>query len=262
MPHAAKDRAVTLAVIGGSGLYRLDEASTVERISVATPFAVDPVELALERTPSGAVWFLPRHGREHSVAPHLINYRANLRALHEVGVDTVIAVNAVGGIAERMQAGTMVLPHQLIDYSWGREHTYFTGPHALDKHVDFTWPYDRELGTVLQQSAHMLDVPLQAGAVYACTQGPRLETAAEIRKLQQDGCDIVGMTGMPEAGLARELGMRYACIALVVNRAAGVGADAITHDEIMRHLGEGVGKVRTLLLAALPQLLRLAGRSH
>jgi 5'-methylthioinosine phosphorylase len=261
MPHAAKDRAVTLAVIGGSGLYHLDDTSAVERFSVATPYAAEPVGLALEHTPAGTVWFLPRHGREHSVAPHLINYRANLKALHEVGVDTVIAVNAVGGIAEQMQPGTLVLPNQLIDYSWGREHTFFTGAHALDKHVDFTWPYDRELATLLLQCGHMLDIPIQASAVYACTQGPRLETAAEIRKLKRDGCDIVGMTGMPEAGLARELGMRYACIALVVNRAAGMGADAIMHDDIMRHLGEGVGKVRALLLAALPQLLHLAVRS-
>jgi 5'-deoxy-5'-methylthioadenosine phosphorylase len=259
MTQAAKDRAVALAVIGGSGLYRLDETSAIDRFTVATPYAADPVELTLEQTAAGAVWFLPRHGAGHSLAPHLINYRANLWALREAGVDTVIAVNAVGGITEPMQPGTLILPHQLIDYSSGREHTYFTGPHALEKHVDFTWPYDRALAALLQQNAHMLDIPVDAGAVYACTQGPRLETAAEIRRLQRDGCDIVGMTGMPEAGLARELGMRYACIALVVNRAAGIGADAITHDEILRHLREGVGKVRAIVLAALPQLLQRDG---
>jgi 5'-methylthioinosine phosphorylase len=247
---------VSLAVIGGSGLYRLDPSAASEAFSIATPFSANPVELTLERTATGPVWFLPRHGHNHTIAPHLINYRANLWALQQAGVDTVIAVNAVGGITERMVDGTLVLPDQLIDYSWGREHTFFTGEHALDKHVDFTWPYDRELGATLQQCAHMLDVPVETGAVYACTQGPRLETAAEIRRLKQDGCDIVGMTGMPEAGLARELGMRYACLALVVNRAAGLGTGTITHEVLMRNLLEGTGKVRTILLAALPELTR------
>jgi 5'-methylthioinosine phosphorylase len=256
MGHSANACAVSLAVIGGSGLYRLDETASVETFPVVTPYAADPVELMLEHTAAGSVWFLPRHGRDHRVAPHLINYRANVWALREAGVDNVIAMNAVGGISERMEAGALVLPDQLIDYSWGREHTFFTGPHALDKHVDFTWPYDRELGALLQQTAHMLDLPVQQGAVYACTQGPRLETAAEIRKLRQDGCDIVGMTGMPEAGLARELGMRYACLALVVNKAAGLGADAITHDAMREHLQSGISKVQALLLAALPLLTR------
>ena len=254
MAQAARDRAVTLAVIGGSGLYRLDATSSVEYFSIDTPYANAPVEVALERTATGAAWFLPRHGRTHSVAPHRINYRANLWALHEVGVTRVIAVNAVGGITSRMAAGSLVLPDQLIDYSWGRDHTFDAEPHTLDKHVDFTWPYDRELAGVLQKVAHMLDVPVIPGGVYACTQGPRLETAAEIRRLEQDGCDIVGMTGMPEAGLARELGLRYACLALVVNRAAGLDSATITHDEMGQHLHEGVARVRAVLLAALPQL--------
>ncbi len=261
MAHAAssadaKACAVPLAVIGGSGLYRLDASASVETFSIPTPYSAEPTELTLERTAAGSAWFLPRHGRNHGIAPHLINYRANLWALREAGVDTVIAVNAVGGIAERMTAGALVLPDQLIDYSWGREHTFFTGEHALDKHVEFTSPYDQELGAVLQRSAHMLDLPLLQGAVYACTQGPRLETAAEIRKLKQDGCDIVGMTGMPEAGLARELGLRYACLALVVNKAAGLGTETITHDGITTNLRDGIGKVRAILLAALPQLTR------
>lgn len=254
MAQAARDHAVRIAVIGGSGLYRLDPSAPAETFPVQTPYAAEAVELSLERPASGAAWFLPRHGREHSIAPHLINYRANLWALHEAGVDTVIAVNAVGGIGEAMAPGTLVLPEQLIDYTWGREHTFFTGTHALDRHVDFTWPYDRALAALLQQTALMLDLPVRRGAVYGCTQGPRLETAAEIRRMQRDGCDIVGMTGMPEAALARELGMRYACLALVVNRAAGLGADTITHEEMMEHLQDGIGRVRTLLLAALPQV--------
>ena len=259
MPHAAKDRAVTLAIIGGSGLYRLDETSPAEDHFIATPYAEAPVQLTFEHTPAGAAWFLPRHGRNHNVAPHLINYRANLWALREVGIDTIVAINAVGGIAERMKPGALVLPDQLIDYSWSREHTFFAGAHALDKHVDFTFPYDKDLGLLLQQSAHMLDLDIQLGGVYACTQGPRLETAAEIRRLKQEGCDVVGMTGMPEAGLARELGMRYACLALVVNMAAGLGAEAITHDDIAQQLRVGIAKVRAILLAALPQLTQTRG---
>ncbi len=254
MSASAKDRGVSIAVIGGSGLYRLEEGAPVEHFPVSTPYAPEPVELALEQTSAGPAWFIPRHGRAHDVAPHLINYRANLRALHDAGVRTVIAVNAVGGITEYMVPGALVVPEQLIDYSWGREHTFCTGAHALDKHVDFTWPYDRELGRNLAQCAHMLDIPVQRGAVYACTQGPRLETAAEIRKLRQDGCDIVGMTGMPEAGLARELGMRYACIALVVNKAAGLGEGEITQQDMQEHLRDGMRKVRTVVLATLAQL--------
>ncbi|HEY0963990.1 MAG TPA: S-methyl-5'-thioinosine phosphorylase [Pseudomonadales bacterium] len=255
MAQAARDRATRIAVIGGSGLYQLDHSAPAGTFPIQTPYAAEAVELSLEQTAAGAAWFLPRHGRDHSVAPHRINYRANLWALHQAGVDIVIAVNAVGGIADSMIPGALVLPEQLIDYTWGREHTFATGAHALDKHVDFTWPYDRDLARTFDAAAAMLDLPVHRGAVYGCTQGPRLETAAEIRRMQRDGCDIVGMTGMPEAGLARELGMRYACIALVVNRAAGLGGGAITHDDVAKHLREGMGRVRALLMAALPQLI-------
>lgn len=260
MHRAARDRAVTLAVIGGSGLYQLDPQAKSETFSIPTPYAAAPVELALEHTAAGPVWFIPRHGRTHGIAPHLINYRANLWALHEAGVTTVIAANAVGGITAQMQPGTLVLPEQLIDYTWGREHTFFTGTHALDRHVDFTWPYDPELCALLQHCGHMLDLPVQRGAVYGCTQGPRLETAAEIRRLERDGCDIVGMTGMPEAALARELGMRYAALALVVNVAAGIGPGNIEHDALMQNLRAGTAQVRALLLAALPQLTTLSAQ--
>jgi 5'-deoxy-5'-methylthioadenosine phosphorylase len=251
--EGAKEKAITVAVIGGSGLYGLEQRAAIEYFPVHTPYSAAPVQLALERTSAGAVWFIPRHGAQHTLAPHEINYRANLWALHEAGVRTVIAINTVGGITEHMPPGTLVLPDQLIDYSWGREHTFNGGPDKLDRHVDFTWPYDAAIGTVLQQSAHMLDVPLRKGAVYACTQGPRLETAAEIRKLLRDGCDIVGMTGMPEAALARELGLRYACLALVVNKAAGMGEGEITAEQMREQLHAGIGNIRAVLLAALPQ---------
>ncbi|MEY4643067.1 MAG: hypothetical protein RLZZ227_3061 [Pseudomonadota bacterium] len=259
MSQTAKGKAASamgarVAVIGGSGLYRLEQHATVEYFPILTPFCAEPVQLALEHTSAGRAWFIPRHGVEHTLAPHEINYRANLWALHEAGVQRVIAINTVGGITEQMLPGTLVLPDQLIDYTWGREHTFNGGPQATDRHVDFTWPYDGAIGAVLQQSAHMLDLPLHKGAVYACTQGPRLESAAEIRKLLRDGCDIVGMTGMPEAALARELGLRYACLALVVNPAAGMGEGEISAEQMRQHLHAGIGSIRALLLAALPQL--------
>ena len=145
----------TLAVIGGSGLYTLVPDGIAESLEVPTPYDPEPVTVWLERTPAGDVWFLPRHGRSHAIAPHLINYRANLWALYSLGVRRVVAVNAVGGIAAALVPGTLVLPDQLIDYSWGREHTYHDGRegHSLEKHCDFTWPYDRQLGEALMHAA-------------------------------------------------------------------------------------------------------------
>ncbi len=235
------------AIIGGSGLYSLtgDEDLRVELIQ--TPWAENPIVVHLEATPAGPVWFLPRHGKSHNVPPHKINYRANLWALREVGATKVIAVNAVGGISETMQPSQMVVPDQLIDYTWGREHTYFDGLTSLDNHIDFTHPYDHALGKALMAACVAEGLPVVGSAVYGCTQGPRLETAAEVRKLARDGCDIVGMTGMPEAALARELGLDYACLALVVNRAAGLGADLITVDQIEAVLLHGVSDVRRVL---------------
>lgn len=244
-----------LAVIGGSGFYNLQEGSNSREVRVQTPYAKAPVSVYQEQTTAGDIWFIPRHGKLHVVAPHQINYRANLWALHNLGVSTVIAVNAVGGISASMLPGSLVLPDQIIDYTWGREHTFFVGEHALDKHLDFTWPYDAQLSAILQQSASRNIQTVVSGAVYAATQGPRLETAAEIRKMQRDGCDIVGMTGMPEAILARELNVRYACIALVVNKGAGLGSGTITTKDIQLVLAKGMAQVRLLLLGALAELL-------
>jgi len=247
----------SLAVIGGSGFYSLLENSDSQRVPVQTPFADEPVTVYREGTAGGTIWFLPRHGKQHSIAPHLINYRANVWALHKLGVNKVIAVNAVGGINKTLPVGTLVLPDQIIDYTRGREHTFVDSDHSLDKHVDFTWPYDAELSALLKLAASANAFKLTTTAVYAAVQGPRLETAAEIIKLQRDGCDIVGMTGMPEAALARELGLRYACIALVVNKAAGLGRGAISLTEIQQVLTSGMHEVRQLLLFALPSLISL-----
>jgi len=255
------DNSNTLAVIGGSGLYSLRETPAPIRQQVATPFADAPVQVDVENLAEGRVLFLPRHGAEHAIAPHHINYRANLWALHQAGARAVIAINAVGGIGPGMEPGTLVLPDQLIDYSYGREHSFFSGQQGLDKHVDFTWPYDNGLAAQLAAAGSAEGVLLREGGVYACTQGPRLETAAEIRRLARDGCDLVGMTGMPEAVLARELGLPYCCLALVVNRAAGLSGTTISLDEITSTLNAGIATLRRILLRALPELLA-AGRAH
>jgi 5'-methylthioinosine phosphorylase len=236
-----------LAIIGGSGLYQLGLGDVVATHRVSTPYQEPPVEVAEERVGDNHVLFLPRHGQQHTLAPHQINYRANVWALKQLGATDVVAVNAVGGITAGMTAGRLAIPNQLIDYTWGREHTFCTGDHSLDRHVDFTNPYDAALQQRLSRSAKRLGVDFAQGVVYGCTQGPRLETAAEIRRLQRDGCDVVGMTGMPEAGLARELGLRYACLALVVNRAAGVGDGAVSIDDMRIVLRDGARTVRDVL---------------
>jgi 5'-methylthioinosine phosphorylase len=258
MPTTRSEAASRLGVIGGSGLYCLQPGAAAALHEVQTPFAAAPVLLSLESTADGPVWFLPRHGKDHDIAPHEINYRANLWALREAGVRRIVAVNAVGGISAAMLPGALVLPDQIIDYSWGREHTFCTGAHAFDKHIDFTWPYSAQLGDLLLQAAANAGCMLIQGGVYACTQGPRLETAAEVRRLARDGCDIVGMTGMPEAALARELDVDYACIALVVNRAAGLEDAPISMDAIRQVMTGGISELRRVLQAAVPALLALA----
>ena len=246
-----------IGIIGGSGFYHLNpDATTVfSNINdIVTPFAETPVSLIEEKFNERDVCFLPRHGSQHNIPPNKINYRANLWALQKAGVKKIIAVNTVGGIAANLKPGSLVIPDQLIDYTWGRAHSFFDGLSSLHDHVDFTYPYDAELRDVLVQEAAKLNLSIDEQACFACTQGPRLETAAEIQKLKADGCDIVGMTGMPEAALARELGIAYACVALVVNPAAGLSDELITIDKIKSVLDEGLQEVRALLSASLSQL--------
>lgn len=228
----------TLGVIGGTGFAALEGFAPAPRDGVDAPWGKASAPLLHGRLAGHAVVFIARHGSAHDIAPHEVNYRANLWALREAGVTRVVAINAVGGIGEAFPPGTLAIPHQLIDYSWGRAHTFFEGSAGLLKHVDFTEPYSEAMRTLLLAAAADAGLVATDGAVYGVTQGPRLETAAEIERLARDGCDIVGMTGMPEAGLARELGLDYACCAVVVNRAAGRGADI--HGEFARWVDEGM----------------------
>lgn len=240
-----------LGIIGGSGLYSLgDEFRLDEQLSRDTPYGETSADPLQGHWHGIELVFLPRHGAGHSVPPHAVNYRANLWALHQAGVDRLIAINAVGGIGKGMAPGCLALPRQLIDYSSGREHSYFDGHDGRVRHVDFSNPYNAEICQALLRAGAERGLDLADGGTYGCTNGPRFETAAEIERMRRDGCTIVGMTGMPEAGLARELEIDYACLALVVNWAAGIVAEDISMEEIMATLEQGIDRIRPLLLAA------------
>jgi 5'-methylthioinosine phosphorylase len=206
----------------------------------------------------GDIVFIHRHGFGHTIAPHEINYRANIWALKELDVTHIIATGAVGGITEHMSPITLVIPDQIIDYTHSRNQTFYENNQEPVVHVDFTRPYDEQLRTVMNSSAVELNLPVVSRGTYGAVQGPRLETAAEIKRLEADGCDIVGMTGMPEAVLARELGINYACCAVVVNWAAGKGSHEDTLiDVINSNIQEGKANVHQLLAQALPMIMEL-----
>lgn len=238
-----------LAIIGGSGLTRLSTLEGVERRRLTTPYGEPSGELSVGRMGGRPVVFLARHGDEHTLAPHQVNYRANLWALAQCAPVGIIAVAAVGGIRPDLGPGDLVIPHQIIDYTAGRASTYHEGPGSVVTHVDFTEPYDQRLRQQLGAAAAALGFRVSDGAVYAATQGPRLETAAEINRLERDGADVVGMTGMPEAVLARELGLPYAAINVVANHAAGRGdsRQAISMDAIHAVLDAAMAQVLAII---------------
>ncbi|MFV8817383.1 S-methyl-5'-thioinosine phosphorylase [Haliea sp. E17] len=239
-----------LALVGGTGIDQFEGLEIVDRHALETPWGEPSRPIDEGQFHGHRLFFLQRHGAPRAIPPHLINYRANLWALRSLGVDTVVALNAVGGITPAMVTGALVLPDQLIDYTWGREHTVDEGAGGHLQHIDFTQPYDAALRAALRQAASDAGVSLVDGGVHGVAQGPRLETAAEVRRLARDGCDLVGMTGMPEAALARELGMRYASVCMVVNPAAGLGDELITL-ESMRDALAGCTAAFARMLAAL-----------
>jgi 5'-deoxy-5'-methylthioadenosine phosphorylase len=238
-----------LGLIGGSGLYALDELADRVRHTVMTPWGAPSAPITRGRLGPIECLFLPRHGDHHHLPPHRVNYRANVAALAELGAEAIVGVAAVGGIAPEAGTGAVVVPRQIIDYTWGREHTYFDGTQRQPTHVDFSAPYAEGLRARLLAAAAAAGVAAIAGGIYGATQGPRLESAAEIDRLARDGCTIVGMTGMPEAGLARERGIDYANLSLVVNPAAGRASGPITMADIEHALAEGMAKVRSILIA-------------
>jgi 5'-methylthioinosine phosphorylase len=239
------------AIIGGSGLTELSGLEIIDEINPDTAWGKPSAAITVGKFNDIEVLFLPRHGNPHSIPPHKINYRANIQALKNAGVSEIIAVNAVGGITEAMTPCRIVIPDQLIDYTHGRIDSFFESNLKEVTHIDFTNPYSELLRQQLINAATESNIELCPTATYAVTQGPRLETTAEIIRLEKDGCDIVGMTSMPEASLARELEMEYACCSLVVNWAAGKSDEIITMKIIENNLKEGLGKIHQLISTLL-----------
>ncbi len=238
-----------LGIIGGTGLTQLSNLEITRRQVVRTPFGDPSGALTFGKLNRRDVVFLARHGYGHTIPPHEVNYRANIWALRSEGVERIVSVASVGGIRADLPPGTLAIPHQVLDYTWGRKHTFFEGPDQPVTHVDFTHPYSNELRASLLTAAAAARQAIVSSGVYAATQGPRLESAAEIDRLERDGADMVGMTGMPEASLARELELRYAAVAVVVNHAAGRGdsSEAIHLEQINAVLQASMVKVRMLL---------------
>ncbi len=238
-----------LGIIGGSGLTQLANLEITRRQVVRTPYGDPSGPLSFGHIKDHDVIFLARHGYGHTLAPHEINYRANMWALHDQGVTNVLSVASVGGIPESYKPGTLVIPDQIIDYTYGRKASYFEGTDAPVTHIDFTEPYCEKMRRLCMQAADLAGETYFDSGVYATTQGPRLETKAEVNRLERDGATMVGMTGMPEAALAKELGLCYAAIGVVVNYAAGRGssAHAIQFDEIGRELERAMHRVRVIL---------------
>ncbi|MFC0677598.1 S-methyl-5'-thioinosine phosphorylase [Lysobacter korlensis] len=242
---------IELAVIGGTGLYRLAELEDVQTLQPETRYGMPSGPVRVGLLEGKRVAFLARHGEGHSLPPHRINYRANLAALQGLGANRVLALNTVGGITQRFGPRVLACPDQLIDYTWGRVSTICEEAGTEVIHVDFGEPYTRSLRQATLAAARDAGVELVDGGCYGATQGPRLETRAEIARMRRDGCDLVGMTGMPEAALAREMGLDYACLAIVANWAAGAGPDpdeVITLQDVLDNVAAAS--------AGLPALLR------
>ena len=235
------------AIIGGTGLTQLEHLVIEERECLTTPYGDPSSDLLFGRLHGQEIVFLSRHGDPHILPPHRVNYRANLWALKHAGATRILAVAAVGGITPRMIPGKLAVPDQLIDYTYGRDHTFYQDDLRKVTHIDFSQPYTPWLREKLLAAARLAEIDMIDGGTYGCTQGPRLETAAEILRMERDGCDVVGMTGMPEAALAREQEIDYATCAVIANWAAGKQATEITMAEIEANLNVGMADLGRLL---------------
>lgn len=244
-----------LGIIGGTGLTQLDNLNITKREIVRTPFGEPSQPLVFGEICDHEVVFLARHGSGHTIPPHQVNYRANMYALYMQGVTEVAAIATVGGIHRDLASGVIVIPHQIIDYTYGRKSTFYDGINQPVKHIDFTQPYCNYMRSKWELAALAVGEHVVNHGVYAATQGPRLETAAEIDRLERDGATIVGMTGMPEAALARELGISYAAICPVANYAAGRGDSVhqINYEELVANLNETMVRVRNIIAELVKQ---------
>ncbi|PPD41113.1 MAG: S-methyl-5'-thioadenosine phosphorylase [Methylobacter sp.] len=238
-----------LAIIGGTGLTQLSGLTIIKREQLTTPYGNPSADFITGEFNQKPVVFLARHGNPHTLAPHKINYRANIWGLKQLGVEDIIAVAAVGGITAAMQPAHIVIPDQIIDYTYSRKQTFFDDGNYPVKHIDFTFPYSPTLRSALIAAASQVGITISGRGTYGCTQGPRLETIAEINRMERDGCDLVGMTGMPEASLAKELDINYASVSVVANWAAGKSEGEITMPEIEQNLHVGMANTAKLLKA-------------
>lgn len=238
-----------LAVIGGSGFATMRGLKILDHQQPDTPYG-PPSALITRGLLGGAeLLFLPRHGAGHDIPPHRVNYRANIWALKACGAERVIGLGTVGGISDTFGPRVLAVPDQIIDYTYGRAHSFHDGDQGNILHIDFTQPYCEELRQALLRATGGCNPDLEDGGTYGATQGPRLETSAEIRRMERDGCDLVGMTGMPEAALAREIGLCYACLAFVVNWAAGKAKGEIRMEEIEANIAACSTRIEHILAA-------------
>lgn len=246
-----------LAIIGGTGLTKLANLEIFHRQVIRTPYGDPSGPLTYGKLNAHDVIFLARHGYGHTIAPHEVNYRANLWALSNQGVTRIVSVASVGGITPELTPGTIAVPDQIIDYTYGRKATFFEGRDKPVTHMDFTHPYCEKMRTLVLRAAEIAGETCLPGGVYAATQGPRLETAAEVNRIERDGATMIGMTGMPECALAKELGICYAALTVVANSAAGRGAskDGISYQEVEAGLIDSMRRVRLLL----EQVVRIDG---
>lgn len=245
---------VEIAIIGGTGFSSLKTLEITKREMAQTPFGPPSSPLVYGNMYGNEVVFLARHGSGHTIPPHSINYRANIWALKNIGIKYVIAIASVGGLAEDTPPAKIVIPNQIIDYTYSRKNTFFDRDLEEVVHIDFTHPYDEEVRQKLIQAGRDAGVDLVDHGVYGATQGPRLETAAEIVKMARDGCTLVGMTGMPETALARELELQYATLAVVANWAAGIHGETIEMAEIEKHVETGMNHVKKILEKLMTKL--------
>ncbi len=240
-----------LAIIGGTGLTQLSDLKIIQKEKIDTPYGAPSAEFITGKLNTTEIVFLARHGNPHTIAPHKINYRANIWGLKQLGVEQIIAVAAVGGITNKMAPAHIAIPDQIIDYSYGRKHTFFDDEKHPLTHIDFSYPYNQQLRAALIKAAASVKINVSPSGTYGCTQGPRLESAAEIKRMEIDGCDLVGMTGMPEAALAKELGIDYAALSVIANWGAGKSSGEITMAEIEENLHIGMANVAKILKAFL-----------
>jgi 5'-methylthioadenosine phosphorylase len=246
------DLACEVAIVGGTGLYEPDLLGDAQPTMATTPFGV--VSLFVGTHAGRRVAFLARHGAGHAVPPHRVNYRANVWALRQLGVRSVLATAACGSLTEAIPPGRLALVDQFLDFTRGRVGTFYDGQDGRVVHADMTEPYCPELRAALEREAERLGLPLVPRATYVCTEGPRFETPAEIRMYAQLGGHLVGMTGVPEVVLAREAGLCYAAVAVSTNYAAGLAGRPLSHAEVQAAMAESLGRVRQLLLATIERL--------